>query len=115
MGTDGRRERRAAAARVRAVGPRVDTAYNRLNILEYEHAVLLRITDFVGFVDLSIVRQVAVGFQPSRSSDVYFIITSALSSWKSLRPMRTISPWLTHTFFRILPRIWHSRFLPSKQ
>lgn len=41
-------------------------------------------------------------------------MTSALSSWKSLKDNKTISPWLIQTFFRILPRIWASRFVPSK-
>jgi hypothetical protein len=71
------------------------------------------------------------------SSGVYFTITSALSSWKSLSERRTISPWLIqtyhdfiecqhvsflsvikteqrHTFFLIFPRIWANRFSPSK-
>merc|ERR1719386_467827 len=36
-------------------------------------------------------------------------------SWKSRSPQSTMSPWLTHTFFRILPRICPRRVLPSKQ
>merc|ERR1719198_1793991 len=40
---------------------------------------------------------------------------SPFSSWKSRRDTRTMSPWFTHTFFLILPRMWHSLLVPSKQ
>mmetsp|Transcript_12576 Transcript_12576/g.30539 ORF Transcript_12576/g.30539 Transcript_12576/m.30539 type:complete len:201 (-) Transcript_12576:30-632(-) len=47
------------------------------------------------------------------SSARYLRMTSAFSSWKSRNPSRIMSPVFTHTFLRILPRMWHRRFTPS--
>ena len=44
-----------------------------------------------------------------------FAALEARGTWKSRRPQRTMSPAETHTFFRILPRMWPSRVEPSKQ
>ena len=71
-----------------------------------------------GYVSVSLILAVSgnspYAFKFLASSAVYFKMTSPLASWKSRRLNKMMSPWLIQTFFRSLPRIWASRFYPSK-
>jgi hypothetical protein len=61
-------------------------------------------TNEVMHVSYSAVGIKCVDAQFRASSEVYFTMTSALSSWKSRRDRRTISPWLIHTYVHITLR-----------
>lgn len=88
-----------------------------LVVAELECALALLLAEVLGLVDLGVFWQFAIRFycggeisnaQPAytdcgdvrlrASSAVYLTMTSALSSWKSRREMRMMSPWLIQTW-----------------